>query len=73
VVTSAVGKGNRNNSIARLTGHLLRRGVDKEVALELVLGWNRYRLNPPLAEREVIAVVESIARNAGRGRRGVKP
>lgn len=57
-----VAEGTRNSSIASFTGHLLWHGVDPEVALELMLAWNRARCRPPLPDAEVAAVVESILR-----------
>jgi hypothetical protein len=54
-------EGARNDLTARLAGHLLARGVDPFVALELVLAWNARRNRPPLADREVARTVESIA------------
>jgi len=62
LVRDGVAQGERNSTLASLTGHLLRRGVDPEVALELLLGWNRFRCRPPLTDEEVASVVESIAR-----------
>jgi Bifunctional DNA primase/polymerase, N-terminal/Primase C terminal 1 (PriCT-1) len=53
--------GERNNATAQLAGHLLARGVDPYVALELVRTWNACRNRPPLSEGEVIRTVESIA------------
>jgi hypothetical protein len=55
-------EGARNHLTARLAGHLLARGVDPFVALELVLAWNLRRNRPPLADSEVTRTVESIAR-----------
>jgi Bifunctional DNA primase/polymerase, N-terminal/Primase C terminal 1 (PriCT-1) len=57
-----VARGARNDACARLTGHLLARGVDPFVALELVLAWNRHRNRPPLSDDEAARVVNSIAR-----------
>jgi hypothetical protein len=54
-------EGERNNTIASFAGHLLWHGVDAEVALELLLAWNRARCRPPLADDEVASVVASIA------------
>ncbi len=62
LVRDGVAEGERNSTLASLTGHLLRRGVDPEVALELLLAWNRIRCRPPLPDEEVAGVVESIAR-----------
>lgn len=66
LVREGVGEGQRNSTIASLTGHLLWRGVDAEVALELMLAWNRARCRPPLPDEEVAAVVQSIVRAQAR-------
>lgn len=62
LVRAGVAEGERNATLASLTGHLLWHGVDPEVALELLLGWNRLRCRPPLPDDEVARVVQSIAR-----------
>ena len=63
-----VAEGERNNTIASLTGHLLWHGVDPEVALQLLLCWNRVRCRPPLSDDEVARTVESIRRTHVRHR-----
>ncbi|HTY93933.1 MAG TPA: primase C-terminal domain-containing protein, partial [Steroidobacteraceae bacterium] len=62
LVREGVEEGQRNESLASLTGHLLGRDVDPEVALELLLAWNRVRCRPPLEDAEVAGVVRSIWR-----------
>jgi hypothetical protein len=62
LVHEGVPEGERNSTLASLTGHLLWRGIDPDVALELLLGWNRLRCRPPLPDDEVARVVQSIAR-----------
>lgn len=62
LVRAGVAEGERNNTLASLTGHLPWRGVDPAVALELLLAWNRIRCRPPLPDDEVARVVQSIAR-----------
>jgi hypothetical protein len=62
LLRDGVGEGGRNNTLASLTGHLLWHGVDADVALELLLAWNRLRCRPPLPDDEVAQVVASIAR-----------
>ncbi len=62
LVREGVPEGTRNSTIASLTGHLLWHGVDPDVALELLLAWNRLRCRPPLDDDEVAGVVASIAR-----------
>ncbi len=62
LVHEGVPEGERNTTIASLTGHLLWHGVDPQVALELMLAWNRLRCRPPLDDAEVAHVVASITR-----------
>jgi hypothetical protein len=62
LIAVGVDEGERNNGIASLAGHLLWRGVDPVVALELLLCWNARRCRPPLSDDEVARVVDSIAR-----------
>ena len=62
LVREGVKEGKRNSTIASLTGHLLWHGVDPQVALQLLLAWNRVRCKPPLDDDEVARVVASITR-----------
>jgi hypothetical protein len=62
VAQRGVVAGQRNNTIASFTGHLLWHGVDPEVVLDLLLAWNRVRCQPPLADEEVVRTVQSIVR-----------
>jgi hypothetical protein len=66
LVREGVAEGQRNSTIASLSGHLLWHGVDPEVVLELMLSWNRLRCRPPLPDAEVARTVESISRLHGR-------
>jgi hypothetical protein len=61
LVAEGVGEGQRNSSVAKLAGHLLRRYVDPVVVLELLLAWNAGRCRPPLPDTEIITTVNSIA------------
>jgi len=54
--------GERNVRTAQLAGHLLARGVDPFVALELLLAWDAQRNRPPLGGDVVVRTVRSIAR-----------
>ena len=69
-----VADGKRNDTATRLMGHLLSRYVDPRVALDLLLCWNAMHCKPPMSEREVKTIANSIAgrelkkREAGRGR-----
>ena len=62
LMREGVVEGRRNATLASLTGHLLWRGVDPEVALELMLAWNRVHCRPPLPDDEVAQVVHSVSR-----------
>lgn len=62
LIREGIGEGRRNDTIASLTGHLLWRGVDPEVVLELMLAWNRTHCRPPLPDDEVAQAVRSIER-----------
>lgn len=64
------GEGQRNDAVARLTGHLLRARIDPRVCLSLVIAWNRLHCQPPLEDDEVASTVRSIAAReiARRGR-----
>lgn len=66
LVREGVAEGARNATVASLTGHLLRHGVDPDVVLELMLCWNRQRCAPPLPDDETASVVASIVRTRER-------
>lgn len=70
LVAFGVEEGQRNTTIARLAGHLLRRGVDPYMAALLLLGWNESRCRPPLPAEEVLRTVNSIAKREA-ARRGL--
>jgi hypothetical protein len=61
LVASGVTQGNRDCTVTKLTGHLLRRYVDPLVALELMQAWNAARCTPPLPPDDVQRIVNSIA------------
>lgn len=74
VVAATVPEGRRNHTIAELSGHLLAKGVDPHVCLDLMVSFNTTHCRPSLSEREVAKTVANIAcrelgqRAAGRGR-----
>lgn len=72
VTASGAADGERNVTIARLSGLLLGRRIDPHVCLDLMLAFNAARCRPPLPEDEVARTVASIARReyAGRVRQG---
>jgi Bifunctional DNA primase/polymerase, N-terminal/Primase C terminal 1 (PriCT-1) len=61
-VSAVIAEGERNRTLASLSGHLLRNRINPWVALDLLQAWNRTHCCPPLAETEVLATVRSIAR-----------
>jgi hypothetical protein len=67
IAREGIPEGERNTTLASLTGHLLWHGVDPEVVTALMLGWNAFHCRPPLPEDEVVRTVESITRIHLRG------
>lgn len=62
LVQTGVSEGERNRTIASLSGHLLWHGVDPDVVMEMLMCWNRVRCNPPLSDEDVVKTIESITR-----------
>jgi hypothetical protein len=62
LVCGEISEGRRNDTVAKLAGHLLRRYIDPHVALDLLMAWNQTRCQPPLALAEIKTIVDSIAR-----------
>lgn len=54
-----VEEGQRNDAATRLAGHWLARGLSEAEVWQLLLDWNK-RNKPPLPERELEAVFQSI-------------
>jgi hypothetical protein len=61
LVLAGVGEGQRNHSVTRLAGYLLRRHVDPVMALEFLTLWNATRCQPPLEAAEVARIMDSVA------------
>jgi hypothetical protein len=70
LIRNGVDDGHRNDTIARLAGHFLRKRVDPFVVLETLLAWNAVRCRPPLDDAEVATIVDSIARREAKRWRG---
>ena len=68
LLASEIAEGQRNGTLTRLAGLLLRRSLDPQVVLELLLPWNTVRCKPPLAAAEVAQIINSIARRELRRR-----
>jgi hypothetical protein len=69
-LVNGVAEGARDCSAAKLAGHLFRRRIDPFVVLELLQSWNATRCAPPLPERDIVRIVDSIASKELR-RRGI--
>ncbi len=61
LVTAGVREGERDCTITRLVGHLLRRRIDPFVALMLAQSWNVTHCAPPLPATDIERIVASIA------------
>jgi hypothetical protein len=61
IVRDGLPEGERNEGMCRLVGHLVAKGVDEGLVLELALLIN-LRNRPPLTDREVRRTVESVVR-----------
>jgi hypothetical protein len=70
LAANGVQEGQRDCTIARLTGMLLRRYVDPVVTLELLHAWNATRCTPPLPAEDVERIINSIAGRELRRRGG---
>jgi hypothetical protein len=70
LVTDGVSEGQRDCSIARLAGMLLRHFLDPVVVLELLQAWNAVKCSPPLPAEDVERIVNSIAGRELRRRSG---
>jgi hypothetical protein len=62
IAANGVDEGCRDDTATRLAGHLFRHYVDPLVVLELLLCWNAQKCRPPLPERDIERIVESVGR-----------
>jgi Bifunctional DNA primase/polymerase, N-terminal/Primase C terminal 1 (PriCT-1) len=60
LVANGVAEGARDCTVAKLSGHLLRRFIDPHVVLELMQAWNAARCRPPLPADDIDRIVDSI-------------
>lgn len=70
-ISQGVRQGQRNVSLAKLTGAWLKYGFTYEETLALALRWNQLN-EPPLPEQEVVRTVQSIYRKEETSRQKVK-
>lgn len=60
LVADGVDDGQRDVTVTKLAGHLLRRFVDPRVVLELMNVWNEARVRPPLPSDDISRIVNSV-------------
>jgi hypothetical protein len=53
--------GTRNETAAKLSGHLLGRGLQEEEVIEILSVWNTQNI-PPLSDMVIVSTVQSISR-----------
>ncbi len=61
LIEQGVTEGQRNTTITRVAGHLLRRRIDPVVTLGLLRAWNATSCRPPLPDEDITRIVNSIA------------
>ncbi|MDH8856143.1 primase alpha helix C-terminal domain-containing protein [Staphylococcus epidermidis] len=69
-ISFSVSKGNRNNSLASLIGHLFSRHVNEYIIYSYALLWGQNACNPPLKEREINATFQSILKKHYSNKKG---
>ena len=69
-ISFSVSKGNRNNSLASLIGHLFSRHVNVYIIYSYALLWGQNACNPPLKEREINATFQSILKKHYNNKKG---
>jgi hypothetical protein len=71
LATTPAHEGERNDRIAKVAGHILRRHVSPHLAASLVQAWNLQHCKPPLPPTEVENILESLADRELRRRKAV--
>ncbi|WP_434121620.1 primase alpha helix C-terminal domain-containing protein [Salinicoccus roseus] len=70
-ILQGVEKGERNNSMMSLVGHLFHSGLHALEIYEVVSMWNESRVNPPLPDKAIVTAINNII-NAELERRGMQ-
>lgn len=60
-LADVIPEGQRNDTLARLSGLLLGCGIDPHICLDLLLAYNEVHCSPPLESEEVAETVANIA------------
>jgi hypothetical protein len=61
-IGTAIPEGQRNDTLARISGLLLAHGIDRHVCLDIIVSLNATHCTPPLPEEEILNLVASITR-----------
>jgi hypothetical protein len=61
LISNKIETGSRDQSITSLTGHLLAKGVDPYVTLNLMIAVNNHICLPPLRDADIFKIVNSIS------------
>lgn len=61
-------KGERNNELTRRAGKLIRSNLPKSEVLKILTRWNSEHCKPPLPEKDVVTIVNSIFDRSERAR-----
>ncbi len=59
-ISTVIPEGQRNDTLARISGHLLAHGIDRHVCLDIIVSLNSTHCTPPLPEEEILNIVASI-------------
>lgn len=54
-------KGSRNNASASFAGYLFKKYVDPRLVVEILHLWNEFKVMPPLPDKELDKIINSIA------------
>lgn len=57
---SVIPEGQRNDTLTRISGHLLGHGIDPHVCLDIILSLNATHCEPSLPDEEIASIVASI-------------
>jgi hypothetical protein len=66
LVSAGVRSGARNNQLTSLVGHLIAHGHSPDFTRDFTLGINQARCSPPLPNRDVVKIVESVVKRERR-------
>lgn len=66
VFTGNIKEGERNSKLTQLAGLFIGKGIDISIVKEIVGSYNETHLNPPLSQKQVVTICESVKRTSDR-------